>query len=545
MSSTETTRPSHSASTRPSSSTIRPSATRSTTTLGTADTLLRSLSRSDRPGWWLILIVALVLVVATLPYARSDRTQLAAIIGVVVLAICLGAAGWLRRRQVADSASVAVAGLAAAASLPIVLLYGVGGPTSGFVVLGLLMYSINATARRALVVTCVVAVPHLLLHALMVFRIVEPVGMIVPLGHYIPGEIASLQAVPFVYVLAVVLGQIFRRQTTKDLERLAEVGREVAAREVLLREARRELEQAAGVGQPGRFTGQPLGSFTLGNILGRGGMGEIYEATQDDGTPAAVKLLRPLVGDPGDLLKRFERESSVLAQLDSPFLVRVLEVGGMEAELPYIGMERLYGADLASILREKRTLEPKAVAELLEHIAKGLAATAAKQIVHRDIKPPNLFRTNDGQWKVLDFGVARLAGSSRTLTGTKLVGTPSYMAPEQVLEDGHIDHRTDIYALGIVAYRALTGRPAYSGKDLGVMLEQIAEELPTRPSKSAPVGVEVDEVLRIALAKSPDHRFQSATEFAQCFAAAIRGEPDPRVAAHALELNRMRTWASA
>jgi serine/threonine-protein kinase len=156
-----------------------------------------------------------------------------------------------------------------------------------------------------------------------------------------------------------------------------------------------------------------------------------------------------------------------------------------------------------------------------------LAYVHGEGIVHRDLKPRNLFRieTPDGmpQWKVLDFGVARLIDAGATLTRGQAVGTPSYMSPEQA-RGRECDHRADIFALGLVAYRALTGRPAYTGREVPQILYDVVHAMPPRPSAVASLPPEVDHVLAIALAKLAKHRFDNAGELATALEDALSGE---------------------
>src|SRR6185369_14795687 len=152
------------------------------------------------------------------------------------------------------------------------------------------------------------------------------------------------------------------------------------------------------------------------------------------------------------------------AALESPHIVALLEMGGMEAPLPFLAMERLDGEDLGRMLRRSPKLEAPMVVEMVQQVAEGLMAAKERGIVHRDIKPSNLFLCTAGEgriWKILDFGIARLSGESGTLTGNALIGTLGFIAPEQLDGRNPITHRTDLHALAAVAYRALTGQPAF------------------------------------------------------------------------------------
>src|SRR5262249_18010857 len=153
----------------------------------------------------------------------------------------------------------------------------------------------------------------------------------------------------------------------------------------------------------------------------------------------------------------------------------------------------------------------------------------------RDIKPSNLFRTTDGVWKVLDFGLSCIAGEPGSLTGDAILGTIGYLSPEQVRGEA-VSHQTDVHGLALVAYHALTGRPAFPEREMAPALDAIQLVLPARPSSLAAVPSEVDDVMRIALAKDSQDRFEEARVFAQALERAIRGELDDSTRARAAYL---------
>ncbi|HJK90231.1 MAG TPA: serine/threonine-protein kinase, partial [Polyangiaceae bacterium LLY-WYZ-15_(1-7)] len=342
--------------------------------------------------------------------------------------------------------------------------------------------------------------------------------------------------------------RLARRKHGRVVEELEAVVRRAARREALLREAQEELARADGVGETGRFTEQELEGFRLGRVLGRGGMGEVYEATGPEGEAAAVKLLRRDVLGDGDMVRRFAREALAVAAVDSPHVVEVLAVGGEDAPLPFIAMERLEGEDLASRLRSVGRLPLREVVELVEQVAAGLGAAHEAGVVHRDLKPHNLFRTGGAEgaapvWKILDFGVSKIAGSE-TLTRDGLVGTPGYMAPEQV-DGGPVDRRADLHALSCIAYRALTGEPPFGGGEMARVLREIAEGMPRDPRALAGVSEEVTRALRVGLAKEPADRYPDAATLAEAFRDAARGELDARWRQRADALDARRPWQPA
>ncbi len=275
----------------------------------------------------------------------------------------------------------------------------------------------------------------------------------------------------------------------------------------------------------GRWTGQTMGSFKLGLVLGRGAMGEVYEATAADGRLAAVKLLNQRTTDSAPHVERFHREMAVAAKLESPHIVRVYEVSPPDAPVPYIAMERLFGTDLATRLRGTPRLPSDELVVLLDQVARALEVARLAGVGHRDLKPHNLFFHEGGTWKVLDFGVSKLLASGEgTLTGDGIVGTPQYMAPEQAT-GGNITHAADVYALGAIAYRCLTGRAPFKGRDFAELVYQVVHAAPIRPRLLGRVPRAIEDVLAVAMAKEPRRRFPSALAFAQAFVAARRGRP--------------------
>jgi serine/threonine-protein kinase len=260
-------------------------------------------------------------------------------------------------------------------------------------------------------------------------------------------------------------------------------------------------------------------------------MGEVYEAVHvETGAPAAIKLLLAEMLRSPDAILRFIREAGIAASLQVRHVVRVYEIGGLDAPIPYIAMERLEGTDLSDHLRQHGRLSFEAAIRMVHEVARGLEAARDAGIVHRDLKPANLFHAKgeDGKhvWKILDFGVSKLIG---TMQGTlskenALVGTPEYMAPEQPLWRD-ITHRTDIHALGVILYRALTGAPAFTGEGLMDTIYNVVNRMPSRPSEVwTQLPRDVDLVLTIAMAKRPEDRFERARDLAEALVAAKKGE---------------------
>jgi eukaryotic-like serine/threonine-protein kinase len=275
-------------------------------------------------------------------------------------------------------------------------------------------------------------------------------------------------------------------------------------------------------------------------VIGRGAMGEVYDATNTTTrVTAAVKLLRRELLADSRHVERFLREVRVAGTIDSPHIVRVLGASTPADPMPYLAMEKLAGQTLSSLLRDGGSLAPTSLAALVEQVAGVLELARGAGIVHRDIKPQNLFLTYDDVWKVLDFGVALLAETGGTLTRGGAIGTPAYMAPEQA-RGQPVDHRADVYAFGAVLYRAVTGHAPFAARDTPSLLYAVTHDAPLRPSALVPVPPALEQLLALALAKSVDARFQTAGELLAAFHAARSGRLPADLARRAAALHAWR-----
>jgi serine/threonine-protein kinase len=346
--------------------------------------------------------------------------------------------------------------------------------------------------------------------------------------------------------LAYYTARQLRAASLAAIDDLQRTTRLASQRAAMMDELLGDLERALRAG-PGRHTDQVIGELRLGAVLGRGAMGEVYEARcVATGAPAAVKLLRPgLAGDPAQRA-RFARELAAGRAIDSRHVVRIL---GGSAELagtaqPFLAMERLHGGTLAELLRREPRLPGEALRALARQIGAALDAAAAAGVVHRDVKPTNLFRCDDGTgagvWKILDFGVARIAAEPAP-DEPGVIGTPHYMAPEQALGQP-TGPRADLHALGAIAYRCATGRHPYDAADPAALLYAIVHRMPARPGALAELPADFDRFCAIALAKAPDERFASGAALAGALDAALAGALDPATRARADALIRRRPW---
>jgi serine/threonine-protein kinase len=278
------------------------------------------------------------------------------------------------------------------------------------------------------------------------------------------------------------------------------------------------------------LTGRVLSSrYRLESQLGEGGMGAIWRAEHLAlGVPVAVKLIDPEISRDESMLARFLREAKAAASLRSPHVVTVLDYG-VDQALPFIVMELLEGENLRHRLKRVGRLGPSDTARILSHVARAVGRAHEAGIIHRDLKPENVFlvRNDDDELaKVLDFGVAKLdqgealPSATRTRTGT-LLGTPHYMSPEQVQGNKVVDHRSDLWSLGVIAFECMTGQRPFDSPGLGDLVLRICTYPIPVPSSLAAVPPGFDRWLLRALARDPNERFQSARELAESLREAL------------------------
>ncbi|HEY5926059.1 MAG TPA: serine/threonine-protein kinase [Kofleriaceae bacterium] len=484
------------------------------------DALLRAEIARTRLHVPIIMILSVAALI-TLPLVGGWRP--AKIAMVVAVGVGTGCALWLlyltREVRRYREGSVLVLYLLAITSMFVgVYFWGVFSPATTVIVMELFFVGVQRHSRVALTLYLTCAAFQGVLSGLIIFDVVPDHGIMQGGPMTTMEAIAGQGLVQVVYLITYLMARATRREiqrSTIDLHRAVEA---VFQREVLLDEARQQLDHAIRVGGAGRLTGQPLGSFQLGAIIGRGAMGEVYDAVHvDTGRPAAVKVLHPLIASSEELLTRFLREAQAVVALQSPYIVRLLEVCTPASPTAYYAMERLRGMDLAEKLRATPRLPVAEVVTLVEHVAHGLDVARAAGIVHRDIKPQNLMHASvagrEQVWKILDFGVSHLTEHGGTLTHGQLVGTPMYMAPEQAKGEP-VDHRADVYGLCAVAYRAMTGQPPHPVREVTSILYHVVNVEPRPPSSFVDVPAEVDRVMALGMAKDRAQRFTTALELA-------------------------------
>jgi serine/threonine protein kinase len=256
-------------------------------------------------------------------------------------------------------------------------------------------------------------------------------------------------------------------------------------------------------------------------------MGEVYLAVDPEtGRSVALKLLAPAVAADQRFRRRFERESRLAARLDHPHLVPVHRSGEAGGTL-FLTMHFVDGPDLRDVVAERERLHPADAALIVSQVGSALDAAAAAGLVHRDVKPGNVFvRADDGRPHAYlgDFGLSRAMASTSGLTRTGFfVGTVDYASPEQLQADA-VDHRTDVYALGALLFKALTGSvPFPRDREVDKVIAQVTEP-PPAPSETAPgVPAAFDGVVRRAMSKRPEDRYASAGELGSAALAAAAG----------------------
>ncbi len=279
------------------------------------------------------------------------------------------------------------------------------------------------------------------------------------------------------------------------------------------------------------------GKLRLLRLLGQGGMGIVWAARHEAlDTDVAVKLIRPerVAADPA-LIARFEREAKTTARIAHPHVVRVMDYGTVDGVVPFIVMELLGGFSLAELLERGGRLSLATAQVLVQQVASALESAHARGVVHRDIKPHNIFILEESQAhplfvKVLDFGIAKMLGDSQvpsgshtlTETGT-IIGSPPYMSPEQIEGSKNVDLRADLWSLGVIVYESLTGQRPFRGGSF-VAVGAAALKGRYEPATELRPGLprSIDDWFAKALSVDPDSRFQSAGDMADAFREVVR-----------------------
>ncbi|MFM2037207.1 MAG: hypothetical protein RL432_146 [Bacteroidota bacterium] len=254
-----------------------------------------------------------------------------------------------------------------------------------------------------------------------------------------------------------------------------------------------------------------IGKYKITRLIGEGGMASVYEAEHEMlGTKVAIKILNPILSANAQIKERFRNEAKLMASLDHSNITKVIDFDEQPQQLSIV-MEYLNGEDLNEKIKRNGALPEKEVVTLFQQILAAFQYAHEKGIVHRDIKPSNIFILPDGRVKILDFGIAKLfgQGNEMTQTGTQM-GTPIYMSPEQVKADKSIDHRSDIYSLGVTMFYALHGKPPYNSdtdSQFDIYNKIVFEPLPDLSNHS-----HFDHFIKTACQKDREQRFQSCLD---------------------------------
>jgi len=438
--------------------------------------------------------------------------------------------------------------LATVTGYTVIFYWGINSAAPATVALGIYFFSRSQSARAALAIYLLAAAAQAALAVLVLSGTVADPGIYTGAERPLHYHVVTQVAIQFLYFMAHVLARLGRASTLRAIDSLLRVHRQVEQRDAALMEVKQDLDRMVQLGGPGRCTDAVFGSYRLGPVIGRGAMGEVYQAVHvANAERVAVKLLHPHVLDHPGAIERFLREARAAGALESPHVVRILDASRPDAAIPYLVMEFLVGKDLALMLRNRRRLSHEQLTRLVGEVADAIDEAGAKGIVHRDLKPHNLFLAERAggasAWKVLDFGASKLSRHHGTLTAGRVVGTPAYMAPEQARGEDATPS-ADVYGLAAIAYRCLTGRPPFSGKDLPGTLYNVCYSMPPQPSVIGDLPPEVDAVLAVGLAKEPAHRFSSAAALAAALAAGLAGRSDPHIEERARALLALLAWGA-
>jgi serine/threonine protein kinase len=255
-----------------------------------------------------------------------------------------------------------------------------------------------------------------------------------------------------------------------------------------------------------------IGKYKITRLIGEGGMASVYEATHEMlGTKVAIKVLNPILSANEQIRERFKNEAKLMASLNHKNITKISDFDEQPNQLSII-LEFLEGEDLDEKIKRQGALPDDEILSIFKQAFSAFQYAHEKGIVHRDIKPSNIYILPDGRVKILDFGIAKLfgEGNEMTKTGTQM-GTPIYMSPEQVKSDKSIDHRSDIYSLGITLYAAIVGKPPYDATTESQF--EIFNKIVFEPIRSLGIESKYNDIVAKACNKDREQRYQSCEEW--------------------------------
>jgi serine/threonine protein kinase len=269
--------------------------------------------------------------------------------------------------------------------------------------------------------------------------------------------------------------------------------------------------------------GRKVGQYEIQALIGRGGMATVYLGYQPTiDRQVAIKVLPPHPGMEAGFVDRFQLEARTIARLQHPHILQLFDYGTQD-DILYFVVPYIEGGSLERVMK-KGPMDPLQVEKTLREVASALDYAHRQDVVHRDIKPGNILIDKEGHALLADFGIAKITGSAANLTGTGVVGTPAYMAPEQA--QGIPEARSDIYSLGVVIYEMLTGMQPYRSENaMQVMLKHVQASIPSILDDNPNLPRSLEPVMMRVMAKEPDDRYWTASEFAEDFSRALhRGD---------------------
>jgi serine/threonine protein kinase len=299
---------------------------------------------------------------------------------------------------------------------------------------------------------------------------------------------------------------------------------------------------------PENLIGLKLGQYEIVSKIGQGGMAQVYKAYQPSiDRYVAVKILAESMAKDAHFLERFILEARAVAALEHPHILPVYDFGTQDG-LNYMVMRYVDGGTVADLMSTQKTMTYTDITRIIGDLANALDYAHSKGIVHRDIKPGNMLIDQHGEVLLADFGLARIienSPKSRLTQAGTVVGTASYMAPEQAADEP-LDGRSDIYSLGVVLFEMLTGRPPFDGETLvAIALKHVNEPTPSLRAINPDIPLEFEQVVFTSMEKWPDDRFQTGMEMAQALTAALRMVSSQQIVTRSISLPGQPAVASS